>query len=135
MVWKVLIVEDEPNIVVSLEFLMHQAGYEVAVARTGTEALELLGSFTPHLVLLDIMLPKVNGLDLCQQIRENPDWRQIKVIILSAKGTEGDVRQGLAAGADSYITKPFSTRALLAQIRDFLVTEETGGARETGEAR
>ena len=130
MTWRVLIVEDEPNIVVSLEFLMQKAGYTVAVARTGQEALEMLESFGPHLVLLDVMLPKVNGLELCRQIRENPVWRDIKVIILSAKGTEGEVRQGMEAGADSYVTKPFSTRALLEQIGDFLTPETESG--ETG---
>lgn len=117
---KVLIAEDEPNIVASLEFLLRQSNYEVRVARDGDEALRLVASFAPHLVLLDVMMPRKSGFEVCRQIRDNPDWRNVKVMMLSAKGRDSDVDQGLALGADAYVTKPFSTKALLATVRELL---------------
>lgn len=117
---KILIVDDEPNIVISLEFLMEQSGYEVAIARNGEEALEKIAAFEPDLVLLDIMLPLLNGFEVCQRIRENPQWNRTKVIMLSAKGREIDVRKGIALGADAYVTKPFSTKDLIAQVQRLL---------------
>lgn len=117
---KILIVDDEPNIVISLEFLMEQSGYEVAIARNGEEALEKIASFEPDLVLLDIMLPLLNGFEVCQRIRENPQWNRTKVIMLSAKGREIDVSKGIALGADAYVTKPFSTKDLIAQVQRLL---------------
>lgn len=120
MGWKVLIADDEPNIVTSLEFLMQNSGYEVRVARNGEEALRLADSFRPHLVLLDIMMPLKNGYEVCRSIRGNPALRQMKVVMLSAKGRESDAQQGLALGADAYVTKPFSTKGLLAQVRELL---------------
>lgn len=117
---KILIVDDEPNIVISLEFLMEQSGYEVAIACNGEEALEKITSFEPDLVLLDIMLPLLNGFEVCQRIRENPQWNRTKVIMLSAKGREIDVSKGIALGADAYVTKPFSTKDLIAQVQRLL---------------
>jgi DNA-binding response OmpR family regulator len=119
---KILIVDDEPNIVLSLEFLMQQSGYEVAIARDGGEALEMLGSFSPDLVLLDVMLPKINGFELCQRIRANPAWNAIKVVMLSAKGRESEVSKGMSLGADAYVTKPFSTRDLVELVRSLLAS-------------
>jgi DNA-binding response OmpR family regulator len=119
---KILIVDDEPNIVISLEFLMQQSGYEVAIARNGEEALEKIASFEPDLVLLDIMLPLLNGFEVCQRMRENPQWNRTKVIMLSAKGREIDVSKGIALGADAYVTKPFSTKDLIAQVQRLLAT-------------
>lgn len=113
---KVLIVDDEANIVISLEFLMEQAGYTVDVARTGNEALAKITSFAPDLILLDVMLPGMNGFDICQYIRQIPAWRHMKVVMLTAKGREVEITKGLALGADAYITKPFSTKALLAEV-------------------
>ena len=117
---KILIVDDEPNIVISLEFLMQQSGYEVAIARDGEEALAQMVSFQPDLVLLDVMLPLRNGFEVCQKIRENSLWNQVKVVMLSAKGREIEVSKGLALGADAYITKPFSTKDLIAQVQRLL---------------
>lgn len=117
---KVLIAEDEPNIVASLEFLLRQSNYEVCVARDGEEALRLVASFAPQLVLLDMMMPRKSGFEVCRQIRGNPEWRDVKVMMLSAKGRDSDVDQGLALGADAYVTKPFSTQALLAAVRELL---------------
>jgi DNA-binding response OmpR family regulator len=120
MAKRVLIADDEPNIVASLEFLMEQAGYEVKVAANGQEALELAASFRPDLVLLDVMMPGKNGYEVCQSLKSDPATRAVKVIMLSAKGRDIEVAKGLELGADAYVTKPFSTRDLVAQIRDML---------------
>ncbi|MDP3841149.1 MAG: response regulator [Oxalobacteraceae bacterium] len=117
---KILIVDDEPNIVISLEFLMQQSGYEVATARDGADAMQKIATFQPDLVLLDIMLPQLNGFEICQRIRENSRWNRIKVIMLSAKGREIEVSKGIALGADAYVTKPFSTKDLIAQVQRLL---------------
>ena len=117
---KVLIVDDEANIVISLEFLMEQAGYTVDIARTGDEALVKIAAFAPDLILLYVMLPGMNGFDICQRIRQTPAWRHIKVVMLTAKGREVEITKGLALGADAYITKPFSTKALLAEVESQL---------------
>jgi DNA-binding response OmpR family regulator len=116
----VLIADDEPNIVISLEFLLEQDGYRVLVARDGNEALEAIGREVPDLVLLDIMLPRLSGYDVCQRIRQNPHWAKTRVIMLTARGREVEVTKGLALGADAYVTKPFSTRDLLDQVRQLL---------------
>lgn len=113
---KILIVDDEPNIVLSLEFLMQQSGYEVAIARDGAEALERMHSFQPDLVLLDVMMPVLNGFEVCQKIRENSAWNAVKIVMLSAKGRESEVSKGLALGADAYVTKPFSTKELVERV-------------------
>jgi len=117
---KILIVDDEPNIVLSLEFLMQQGGYDVAVARDGAEALQQMADFQPDLVLLDVMLPVINGFELCQKIRDNRAWDAVKIVMLSAKGRESEVSKGLALGADAYITKPFSTRELVERVASLL---------------
>jgi DNA-binding response OmpR family regulator len=117
---RVLIADDEPNIVASLEFLMEQAGFEVKVAANGQEALELAASFRPDLVLLDVMMPVKNGYEVCQSLKSDPATRAVKVVMLSAKGRDVEVAKGLELGADAYVTKPFSTRELVAQIRDML---------------
>ena len=117
---KVLIADDEPNIVVSLEFLMRQKGYEVRVVHTGDDALKAIGEFGPDLVLLDVMMPRMSGYEVCQKLRENPAWQSIKVIMLSAKGRDVEVSKGIAVGADAYVTKPFSTRDLIARVEQML---------------
>ena len=117
---RVLIADDEPNIVASLEFLMEQAGFEVKLAANGQEALELVASFRPDLVLLDVMMPVKNGYEVCQSLKSDPATRAVKVVMLSAKGRDVEVAKGLELGADAYVTKPFSTRDLVAQIRDML---------------
>ncbi|MDO9624453.1 MAG: response regulator [Pseudomonas sp.] len=119
----VLIADDEPNIVISLEFLLEQAGYQVMVAHDGQEALEAIQRQPPDLVLLDVMLPRLSGFDVCQKIRENPDWQHMRIVMLTAKGREVEISKGLALGANAYITKPFSTQALLAQIGAQLAVE------------
>jgi DNA-binding response OmpR family regulator len=117
---KILIADDEPNIVVSLEFLMRQRGYVVRVATTGEEALAAVGEFAPDLILLDVMMPRMSGYDLCQRVRENPAWQRIKIVMLSAKGRDIEVTKGMAIGADAYVTKPFSTKELIATVQNLL---------------
>ena len=120
MAKRVLIADDEPNIVTSLVFLMTKGGYEVEVARNGDEALAFLDTFRPDLVLLDVMMPRRSGYEICQKMRERPDWAHIKVVMLSAKGREAEVSKGISLGADVYVTKPFSNRELVAQVADLL---------------
>ena len=120
MTKKILIADDEPNIVMSLEFLMEQSGYQVAIACDGEEALRQMALFAPDLVLLDVMMPLRNGYEVCQSIRENPAWDRVRIVMLSAKGRDLEVSQGLALGADAYVTKPFSTKALIAQVQELL---------------
>ena len=117
---KVLIADDEPNIVTSLEYLMMKSGYEVRIARDGDEVLALVESFRPDVVLLDVMMPRRNGYEVCQKMRERPDWGQIRIVMLSAKGREAEVNKGISLGADTYVTKPFSNQELLATIAALL---------------
>jgi DNA-binding response OmpR family regulator len=120
MAKKVLIADDEPNIVTSLEYLMGKCGYTVEVARNGDEALALVASFMPDLVLLDVMMPRRSGYEVCRTMRERAEWRHIKIVMLSAKGREAEVNKGLSLGADAYVTKPFSNRELIAQVAALL---------------
>jgi DNA-binding response OmpR family regulator len=124
MTHSVLVVEDEPNIVDSLSFLMKQAGYRVWIARDGDTALRMVASETPDLVLLDVMLPRRDGYQVCQAIRANPEWNGVRVIMLSAKGRELDRRKGIALGADDYITKPFSTREIVKRVQRTLNADD-----------
>ncbi|SRR6266536_3381477 len=119
---RILIVDDEPNIVVSLEYLMKREGFETTVAVDGEAALVALAETAPDIVLLDVMLPKVNGFEVCKRIRSDPRWRGIKILILTAKGRDTEVAKGLGLGADAYVTKPFSTKDLVAQIKQMLAT-------------
>jgi DNA-binding response OmpR family regulator len=113
---RVLIVDDEPNIVTALEFLLEKRGYEVKVATNGEVALAEVETFKPDLVLLDVMMPKVSGYEVCQRMRANPQWQGIKIVMLSAKGREVEVSKGMSLGADLYVTKPFSSAELVATI-------------------
>lgn len=117
---KILIADDEPSIVTAIEFLLRRSGYEVHVARDGKEALELVEASSPDLVLLDVMMPQKSGYEVCRRIRERDDWRHIKIVMLSAKGRDAEVSKGLSMGANAYITKPFSTRELMEQIKGLL---------------
>jgi DNA-binding response OmpR family regulator len=113
----VLIVDDEPHIVLSLEFLLQRAGYETAVAADGEEGLALVRRLRPSVVLLDVMLPKRNGYEICQTIKSDPDTRATPVIMLSAKGQEVEIHKGLELGAVAYVTKPFGNAEILEAIR------------------
>ena len=123
MASRVLIADDEPNIVISLEFLMKQQGYETRVARDGDEALAEVESFRPDLVLLDVMLPRRNGFEVCQKLRAD-GWTDLRIVMLTAKGRDVEIEKGLALGADAYVTKPFSTGELVERVAGLL---EAGG--------
>ena len=120
MAKRVLVVDDEPNIVMSLRFLMEREGLEVEVAPTGEAALQALERAPADLVLLDVMMPEIDGFEVCQRIRANPAWAKTPVIMLTAKGRDVERDKGRALGADDYITKPFSTRELVARIKQML---------------
>lgn len=127
----VMIVDDEPNIVVSLEFLMQQAGYRVQIARTGEEAMSLIPQIVPDVVLLDVMLPGIDGFDVLQSIRQSPLLKHIAVIMLTAKGRDVEMTKGMALGANAYVTKPFSTRDLLNEVRRYTDVESAHEPRKS----
>ena len=120
MTHKILVADDEPNIVISLEFLMKREGHEVLVARDGVQALETIRRERPDLVLLDVMMPGKTGFEVCQAVRADEALAGTRILLLTAKGRDTDVAQGLGLGADGYMTKPFSTKELAARVREML---------------
>jgi DNA-binding response OmpR family regulator len=118
----VLIADDEPNIVISLEFLMKREGHRVSIARDGDAALAMIRAERPDLVLLDVMMPGRSGFDVCQAVRADESLAAVKILMLSAKGRDTDLAKGSALGADAYMTKPFSTRELADKVRELLNT-------------
>jgi DNA-binding response OmpR family regulator len=128
MVKEILIVDDEPNVVVPIQFLMEQQGYRVMIAERGEDALDLIYHYKPDLVILDIMLPGMDGYEVCEIVRLNPNYRDVKIIFLTAKGREVEIAKGLALGADAYITKPYSNAALVTKVKELLekTYEEAG---------
>jgi DNA-binding response OmpR family regulator len=121
----VLVVDDEPNIALSLEYLMREQGFEVRVARDGEAAIAALQEARPDVVLLDVMMPGKDGYEVCQLIRATPEWKDVRVIMLTAKGRSIEQEKGLALGADDYITKPFSTRTVVERVQQYM-TDRTG---------
>ena len=121
---RILIAEDEPSIVLSLEFLLTEAGYEVFTAVNGADALKLAEQHKPDLLVLDIMLPVVNGFEVCRTVRSNPALREMPILMLTARGREQEIARGLALGANAYVTKPFGTRELMSKIRELLAASE-----------
>jgi two-component system alkaline phosphatase synthesis response regulator PhoP len=117
---KILIAEDEPSIVLSLEFLLAGAGYEVVAACDGKEALLLADELRPDLIVLDIMLPVINGFDVCAEVRRRSKLGHTKILILTARGREAEVQRGLALGADAFMTKPFATREFIRTVNELL---------------
>ncbi len=125
---EILIVDDEPSIVVPIQFLMEQQGYSVLVAENGEDALDVIYKYKPDLILLDIMLPRIDGYEVCEIVRLNPEYRDTKIIFLTAKGREVEIAKGLSLGADAYITKPFSNTELVAKVKELLKdSNETAG--------
>jgi DNA-binding response OmpR family regulator len=124
---KVLIVDDEPNIVLSVEFLMRREGHEVVTASDGQEAIDLLGSTRPDLMILDVMMPRKNGFEVCAEVRADPALSRMPILMLTAKGREAEMKKGISLGADAYITKPFSTHDLVAKVHELLQREDAGG--------
>lgn len=125
---EILIVDDEPGVVVAIQFLMEQQGYSVLIAQRGEDALDLVYKYKPDLIILDIMLPGISGWEVCEIIRLNPAYRNVKIIFLTARGAEAEIARGLSLGADAYITKPFSNDRLVARVNALLASafEETG---------
>jgi len=119
---KILIVDDEPSIIVPVQFLMEQNGYDVIVAFSGEEAMEIIAEKKVDLILLDIMLPVIDGFEVCQRVRENPQWNKIKIILLTALGSDANVEKGLALGADAYITKPFSNIEIVDKVKELMAS-------------
>lgn len=117
---RILIAEDDASIVVSLEFLMSEAGYDVRSVSDGAAALREVASFQPDLILLDVMLPLRDGFQVCRELRSTPGTSALRIVMLTAKGGETEVEKGIALGADLYITKPFATRDLLRSVRTLL---------------
>jgi two-component system alkaline phosphatase synthesis response regulator PhoP len=120
----ILIVDDEAYIVTSLEYVMQSAGFEVAVAYDGEEALQKVAETVPALVILDLMMPKLDGFEVCEKIRQNPLWKDVRIIILTAKGRDIERKKGMSLGADDYMTKPFSTRDILNRVKELLAESE-----------
>lgn len=120
----ILIADDEKNILISLEFLMKREGYKVITAHDGQEAIDAIFREQPDLVLLDVMMPKKTGFDVCQEVRADPKFQDIPILMLTAKGRETDIAKGLALGANDYVIKPFSTRELAQKVRDILESQE-----------
>jgi len=116
----VLVVDDEPNIALSLEYLMKEQGFDVRVARDGEAALDALRERRPDVMLLDVMLPKRDGYEVCQTVRATPEWAGVRIIMLTARGRTVEQEKGLALGADDYITKPFSTREVIERVRSLM---------------
>ncbi len=119
---KVLVADDEPNIVISLEYLLRREGYAVVVARDGQEALEVIDRERPDLVLLDVMMPRKTGFEVCQAVRGDDRLQSVKILMLTAKGRDTDVAKGMALGADAYMTKPFATKELVQKVADLLAS-------------
>jgi DNA-binding response OmpR family regulator len=116
----ILIADDEPNILISLEFLMKREGYTVKLARDGQEAVDGIIEHRPHLVLLDVMMPKKSGFDVCQEIRAHDQVKDTCILMLTAKGRDTDVAKGLALGVNAYMTKPFATKELVEKVKSLL---------------
>lgn len=117
---KILIVDDEPNILMSLDFLFRKNNFAVFVARDGEEAIEIMNQEFPEVMILDIMMPGIDGYQVCQYVRNHEQLRDMKIIFLSAKSQKDDIKKGLSLGANLYVTKPFSTKNLLKEVQDLL---------------
>ncbi len=123
---RVLVVDDEPNIRLSLEFLMRKAGYEVTGVDDGEAALEAVKNSVPDLMLLDVTLPKLSGYEVCEAVRANPEWKGVRILMLTARGRDIEREKGLALGADDYVTKPFATRDVVERVQALIGPENDG---------
>ena len=123
MAKKILIADDEPNIIISLEFLLRREGYEVVVAQDGVEALAQMRAERPDMAILDVMMPHRNGFEVCQDLRQDPEFKGLRIMMLTAKGRDTEVSKGMALGADVYMTKPFSTKELIAKVKALMDRE------------
>jgi DNA-binding response OmpR family regulator len=122
---KILIIEDDPVITISLEFLMKQNEHQVTLASNGEDGLQKAEQTLPDLILMDVMMPHRSGFELCQILRANRKFDSTRIVLLTAKGRDVDIQKGIALGADSYVTKPFSTRELVSKVKDLLAQERS----------
>lgn len=128
MTGRILIADDEPTIAMSLEFLFGRNGYETRIAGDGEEALRSAKTFLPDLIVLDLMLPRLSGLEVCRALRADGQLNHVKILMLTARGGMADVKRGQAVGVDAYQVKPFSTKDLLAQVRCLLAESDISHA-------
>lgn len=117
---KILIVDDEPSIVLSLDYLMRKNGFQPFIARNGEEALEIAKNEIPALVILDIMMPGMDGYEVCEKLKSNPLTNSMKIIFLSAKSGKEAIEKGMSVGADKYLTKPFNTKQIMQEVMNLL---------------
>jgi DNA-binding response OmpR family regulator len=115
---RILVVDSDPNMTLSLEFLLAQNGFQVRIARSGEEALDYLAAEAPDVLLLDISLPYRSGFEICQIVRQHPEWGRVRIVLLSARSREVDIAKGFALGADAYVTKPFSAKELIKKVSE-----------------
>jgi len=134
---RILVVEDEDNIAVALDYLMSREGYEQRRTATGAGAVDLIREMHPDLVLLDVMLPEVSGYEICQSVRMDPALNDVKILMMTARGSAMERRKGMAMGADGFISKPFELKALRSEVRRILAGEtlpDGGSTPEPGDA-
>ena len=117
---RILVVDDEPHVIRSLTFVLSKEGYDVASAENGEDALAKIRALRPDLVFLDVMMPKKNGYEVCREVKKDSVLSDIRVIMLTAKGQESDREQGLSAGTDEFLTKPFSPIGVVEKVRELL---------------
>ena len=120
LVKKILVVDDEPNIVRSLAYILKKEGYDVSTAKDGEQTMDMVRDSKPPLMILDVMMTRKSGYDVCEEVKSDPDLRDIHVMMLTAKGQVGDREIGLSKGADEYLTKPFSPRLILNKVKELL---------------
>ena len=130
---RILVVEDEDNIAIALDYLMTREGYDQQRTATGAGAVDLIRSTRPDLVLLDVMLPEVSGYEICQSVRMDPDLADVKILMMTARGSAMERRKGLAMGADGFISKPFELKALRAEVRRILAGEPAPEPESAGD--
>ncbi len=119
---RILIADDEPYLIRSLSYILRKEGYQVDTAMDGLEALEMVRRLKPRLLFLDLQLPKIDGFEVCRQIKSDPQLQKTYIILLTAKGQDEDRRRGLAAGADEYLKKPYSPKEVVMHLQDLFRT-------------
>ncbi len=122
---EILVVEDEDNIAIALDYLLTREGYSQTRIATGAGAVDMIRERKPDLVLLDVMLPEVSGYEICQSVRADPDCADVRILMMTARGSAMERRKGLAMGADGFISKPFELKELREQVRKILAVERS----------
>lgn len=123
---EILVIEDEDNIAIALDYLLTREGYSQTRLATGAGAIEVIRKHQPDLVLLDVMLPEVSGYEICQAVRADPSCAQVRILMMTARGSAMERRKGMAMGADGFISKPFELKELREAVRRILSAQLTG---------